>query len=45
MLISNETVKILLMVSSFRLTQVEVTYSAGEEEIAITLSPLNSLEE
>lgn len=32
------------LVSSFRLSGVEVVYSAGEEEVLITLSPLNSLE-
>lgn len=33
------------MTSSFRLTKVEVTYKPGNEEIGITLSPLNSVEE
>lgn len=33
------------MTSSFRLTKVEVTYKPGDEEIGITLSPLNSPEE
>lgn len=33
------------MTSSFRLTKVEVTYKPGDEEIGITLSPLNSVEE
>lgn len=32
------------LVRSFRLTKVEATYSAGEEEIGVTLSPINSVE-
>lgn len=32
------------MTSSFRLTKVEVTYKPGDEEIGVTLSPLNSVE-